>query len=77
MFTYMLWRDFIYSYKEPYIGFAEDRFYKYNNEELTGIFILYILLTPFSIVTDLVGLPIELIYLIILKVMNKFRKDDE
>lgn len=77
MFTYMLWRDFRDKCKEPYIGFAENIRYKYNNEELTIIFILYILLTPFSIVTDLVGLPIELSYLIILKVMNKFRKDDE
>lgn len=75
MLTYMLWKDFGDSCKAPYIGYA-NRCYKYSNEELAGMFILSILLTPIFIVADLVGLPIELIYLIILKVINKFRKGD-
>lgn len=73
MFIYLLWKDFKYSCKERYIGYA-DKYYKYDNSELAGLFIFYIILTPFCILADLVGLPFEFIYLIALKVINQLRK---
>ena len=74
MFTYLLWKDFKYSCKERYIGYA-DQYYKYDNKDLAGIFIFYIIVTPLFILADLIGLPFEFIYLVTLKVINKLRKE--
>lgn len=74
MFSYLLWKDFKYSCKERYIGYA-DKYYKYSNNELAESFIFNIILTPFCILVDLVVLPFEFIYLITLKVINKLRKE--
>lgn len=65
MLTKGMWEEFIYDYKWIY----------YNNSDIAKKLLLSIVLTPFTILSDIVCLPIEIIYLITLKIINKKRDD--
>ena len=65
MFTRNIWEEFIYDYKSTY----------YNNRDIAQKLLFSIVLTPLFILSDIVLLPIEIIYLITLKIINKKRDD--
>ena len=65
MLTIGIWEEFICDYKSIH----------YNNTDIAQKLLFSIVLTPFAILLDIVLLPIEIIYLITLKIINKKRDD--
>jgi hypothetical protein len=65
VFTIGIWEEFIYDYKSIY----------YSNRSIAQKLLFIIVLTPLFILSDIVLLPIEIIYLITLKIINKKRDD--
>ena len=65
MLTRGIWEEFILDYKCTF----------YNNRDIAEELLLSIVLTPFTILSDIACLPIEIIYLITLKIINKKRDD--
>lgn len=58
MITYLLWKEEIYDIKnDPYSPYSP-----------FPIFLLLVLLTPLILIADIVGIPIELLYLVYKKI---------
>lgn len=49
--------------------------YRYSNKEIVNILLLSIFLTPFYLFIDILFSPLELIYLLLLKIIEKKRKE--
>jgi hypothetical protein len=57
MITYSLWKEEIYDIKnDPYINGTFSKF------------LLLVFLTPFMLIADIIGIPIELLYLVYKKI---------
>lgn len=67
MFIKNIWENFIYDYRSSL----------FYNTEITRELLFNIVLTPLAILLDIIFLPIEIIYLITLKIINKIRDDEE
>ena len=71
MITFILWSDYNDKLYSTY-GFYKN--YSYTKEELAWYLILYVLITPIIFILDIFLSPIELIYLICLKIVKFIRK---
>lgn len=67
MGTKNIWESFTDEYQNSY----------YCNTTIAKNLLINIVLTPFAILLDIIFLPIEIIYLITLKIINKIRDDEE
>lgn len=47
--------------------------YRYSNKKIVNILLLSIFLTPFCLFLDILFFPLELIYLLLLKIIKKKR----
>lgn len=65
MLTRTTWEEFILDYRCRF----------YNNRDIAKELLFSIVLTPITILLDIVCLPIEIIYLITLNIINKKRDD--
>lgn len=70
MLTLCMWRD--YDFKLNYFYYC--RTSKYSNEEMAMLLILAICLTPLTLVLDILLIPLELFYLLCLKIVEKKRR---
>jgi len=70
MITKQNWKEF----KEHFNAQTPYRKYKYNNNEIAKDLLLSISITPFTIILDILSLPIQIIYLICLKIIKRIRR---
>jgi len=71
MITKLNWEEF----KEHFNAQTPYGKYKYDNSEITRDLLLSIFITPFTIVIDILIFPIQIIYLMCLKIINKIRRN--
>lgn len=69
MLIKQLWKEFKadFEYQNAYGK------YRYSNKEIVSILLLSIFLTPFCLFIDILFSPLELIYLLLLKIIEKKR----
>lgn len=69
MLIKQLWKEFKadFEYQNAYGK------YGYSNKEIVSILLLSIFLTPFCLFIDILFFPLELIYLLLLKIIEKKR----
>jgi hypothetical protein len=69
MLIKQLWKEFKadFEYQNAYGK------YGYSNKEIVNILLLSIFLTPFCLFLDILFSPLELIYLLLLKIIKKKR----
>ena len=69
MITKELWKEF----KQNFNSQTPYGKYKYTHSEITQVLLLSIFLSPVAIVLDILFFPIEVIYLICLKMIERIR----
>ncbi len=70
MLTLNMWRDYDYKLYPFNFGRTSD----YSDEEMAMLLILVICLTPLTLVLDILLIPLELFYLLCLKIVEKKRR---
>ena len=68
MITKAVWKEFIYSLKDKWLGD-----YTHSNSEMASILLLCVGLTPLVIVLDVVTIPIQILYCASYKIIKKVR----
>ena len=68
MLTKKIWQDFHDDLTNSYMGC-----YIFSNQSMAKQLLLSILLTPVILLLDILFLPLELIYLLLLKIIKKIR----